>query len=488
MRQQTIERYLERYAEPLCHQLPHPNQLLEQTENRVIAYDQVLVIPAFDEPVGCLDHVLPSTLQRTLVIVVVNAAEDSDRAAIERTQRFWHSFQKGDSDRSIKTASADSATLNRYRIIPHNPDTTVLVVDCCTEGHQLPCNQGVGLARKIGGDIALTYMAQSIVNSDWIHYTDADVVLPDDFFPMDLAAYLQESASPQTQQDDISVVLYPFRHQPPHHHILLYELSLRYYVTELAAARSPYAFHTIGSLMCVNGLHYAKVRGFPKRKAAEDFYMLNKLAKTGAIVQIHEPIVQLDSRLSHRVPFGTGAMMTKLAQADEFLFYHPAVFQHLREWMECIEALWPPIYEEKDSSPCPSIKSRGWLQTWFLESPWQGACWLDCLVDMGLEKTLKQAYRQNRDRQHFRFYMWTWFDAFRTLKFVHYLRDKHYPSLAVEEWVPLMNHEKSWVGDTSYTKELTKIDIKQLEPINQFLCDLEQKLEPLVGPTVSSSN
>ena len=44
-------------------------------------------------------------------------------------------------------------------------------------------------------------------------------------------------------------------------------------------ARSPYAFHTIGSTMAVSANHYAKVRGFPKREAGEDFYLLNKLAK-----------------------------------------------------------------------------------------------------------------------------------------------------------------------------------------------------------------
>ena len=482
IRDKAINRYLAQHAEAICQQMPllGPQGVTEST--MCMSYEHVLVIPAFDEPVGCLDHVLPPTLARTLVIVVVNAAEDSDRAAIDRTQQLWQSFQREDSDTPLSGSSTPQP--KRYHLIAHSENTTVLVIDCCTEGNQLPPNQGVGLARKVGGDIALTYMAQGVVTSDWIHYTDADVKLPDDFFQMELSSVLQgaSSAQPKTQQDDIAVVLYPFRHQPPNRHILLYELSLRYYVTELAKARSPYAFHTIGSLMCVNGLHYAKVRGFPKRKAAEDFYMLNKLAKTGTIVQLQAPIVQLDSRLSHRVPFGTGAMMTKLTQLDEFVFYHPAVFQHLREWMDCIDALWPPIYETSRPSQSLDASNDYLLSAWLSESPWQGACWINCLVDMGLEKTLKQAYRQSRDRHHFYIYMHTWFDAFRTLKFVHYLREHHYPSLAVEEWASLIIQEKFLGGDA----HPTKLNLRHLKDINQYFCDLEARLGTIVGPTTTS--
>ncbi len=66
----------------------------------------------------------------------------------------------------------------------------------------------------------------------------------------------------------------------------LYELSLRYYVAGMKFARSPYAFHTIGSSMAVSPVHYARVRGFPKREAGEDFYLLNKLAKLGSVLEL----------------------------------------------------------------------------------------------------------------------------------------------------------------------------------------------------------
>ena len=68
----------------------------------------------------------------------------------------------------------------------------------------------------------------------------------------------------------------------------LYEYSLRYYVAGLTYAQSPYAFHTIGSTMAVNAEHYASVRGFPRREAGEDFYLLNKLAKVGSVHTLEE--------------------------------------------------------------------------------------------------------------------------------------------------------------------------------------------------------
>ena len=105
-------------------------------------------------------------------------------------------------------------------------------------------------------------------------------------------------------------------------------------------AGSPYAFHTIGSTMAVSAVHYAKVRGFPKREAGEDFYLLNKLAKVGSVLELDvgtdDGAIEIDSRRSDRVPFGTGAAVNKITGlADpvrEFQFYDPEVFGLLKTW------------------------------------------------------------------------------------------------------------------------------------------------------------
>ncbi|NEQ97206.1 MAG: hypothetical protein F6K30_10845 [Cyanothece sp. SIO2G6] len=429
-----IQRYLAQHAEPHAQAVIQIQDQLTRL-GTILPYQHTLVIPAFDESVDFIDQVLPSTIENTLVIVVVNAAVDSDRPAIERTQTLLDSFEP----------SGELLTVMTY-----NVTTSLLVVDCCTAGRQLPSKQGVGLARKIGGDVALACMMQRLVTSQWIHYTDADVMLPEDFLgPSESrgewgSGGVREWGSEGVRADETAVKLYPFRHQPWHEAIALYEASLRYYVVQLAWARSPYAFHTIGSLMCVNSLHYAKVRGFPKRKAAEDFYMLNKLAKTGTVVQLQHPIVTLDSRISHRVPFGTGATMTRLSQTSTFTFYHPQIFIHLREWLCCIDQLW-----------FVDTAAIAHLDRWFEQSPWADAPWIPHLLEIGLAQTLQQAQRQSRDRPHFHRFMQTWFDAFRTLKFVHYLRDSHYPSLSFEPLMEEMERSPIWTdmdrGERRYT-------------------------------------
>ena len=47
---------------------------------------------------------------------------------------------------------------------------------------QINESQGVGLARKIGCDIALKLYHSDVVKTAWIFTTDADVILPNELF------------------------------------------------------------------------------------------------------------------------------------------------------------------------------------------------------------------------------------------------------------------------------------------------------------------
>ena len=73
----------------------------------------------------------------------------------------------------------------------------------------------------------------------------------------------------------------------------LYELRLHHYVLGLEYAGSPYAYHTLGSCLAVKADAYAQVRGFPKRAGAEDFYLLNKLAKLGAMPRLQGRCIRI---------------------------------------------------------------------------------------------------------------------------------------------------------------------------------------------------
>ena len=326
--------------------------------------------------------------------------------------RFSMSWQPvGDSGLTLYADNASSRDL--------------LLVDRYSDGRQFPPKGGVGLARKTGADLAAYLVHQRRVLSPWIHCTDADVRLPQRYFTSS-AALGEDSIK------DTAALVYPFRHTMAGDKAVdeimrataLYEYSLHYYVTGLSSAGSPYAFHTIGSTMAVNAVHYAKVRGFPRRQAGEDFYLLNKLAKVGSIRQLGaetdcEPI-DIAARRSDRVPFGTGAAVGKLLELEnpekEFLLYHPSVFILLRSWLDSLPAFW-----QSRSSDIGAILSSADVQGL-----------VGGLEQLGATQALQHALRQSSDIGQFNRQMHTWFDAFRTLKLIHYLRDHHLPSISYE--------------------------------------------------------
>lgn len=79
----------------------------------------------------------------------------------------------------------------------------------------------------------------------------------------------------------------------------------------LEVSGSPYAFHTIGSTMACDAEMYVKIQGMNKKKAAEDFYFMEKLSKNVKIHKIISAKVYPSSRGSWRVPFGTGRSVTR---------------------------------------------------------------------------------------------------------------------------------------------------------------------------------
>ena len=64
---------------------------------------------------------------------------------------------------------------------------------------------------------------------------------------------------------------------------------MSYYVAGLAMAGSRYAHHSLGSTIAVHAKTYAAVRGYPKRSAGEDFYLLNKICKLAPVERLAGP-------------------------------------------------------------------------------------------------------------------------------------------------------------------------------------------------------
>ena len=252
--------YLARYAEPEAGRMRSPAR----------SYRYVLSIPAFDETGDFLERVLPGGAADLLVIVVANVPDQVSRedAALARTRQLLDLAGGFERARNVDVTIVDR--VNR----------------------PIPRRAGVGLARKIGADIALRWIAERRIEMPVIYSTDADASLPAGYF--------------EAARGEAAGWVYPFVHTSGDADLarrgLMYELSLRYYVNRLEYAGSPYAFHTVGSCLAIDATSYAKVRGFPRRNAAEDFYLLNKLAKVGWIRRLKGPVIEIEARASTRVP------------------------------------------------------------------------------------------------------------------------------------------------------------------------------------------
>ena len=405
-------KYLADHAEPearLC-------QALDAAPGR---YGHVLVIPASGEGPELeqtLSGIPEGPLGPVLTILVINATPDAATAVHEANAQVLQSFAR---DGEAPRVLSPNATLYGHA------RGSLLVLDRATRAYRLPVGQGVGLARKIGTDLALALVFSDSVAASWIHVSDADVVFPADYFHL-----VVETPGART-----AACLYRFRHLPGsdpgcYEAALQYEATLRYYVLGLRFAGSPYAFHSIGSTLALDAGAYAWVRGFPRRRAAEDFYLLNKLAKVGRIEPLSGSPLGLSSRISGRVPFGTGAAIARMIEDgdSECTTYHPALFQHLRAWLEALDGAAAQCASSPDSV--------GVLAALLRES-----CERDAAVDperllSALEQTgalaaaneaLAAPARVVRSRVHDRF------DGFRTLKLLHALRDSGLPDLPLRE-------------------------------------------------------
>jgi hypothetical protein len=290
-------------------------------------------------------------------------------------------------------------------------------VDAASAGLELPIKTGgVGLARKIGLDLALPLLDYGKA-SPLLISLDADTLVRPDYLPA-LIRHFQEAKA--------SASVIPFCHQQgataeQESAIQRYELFLRAYVLGLARSHSPYAFHTVGSAMACTASGYARAGGMNTRVAAEDFYFLQHLAKTGGVAPLRGTVVYPSARPSHRVPFGTGRSIWRLLVKEEgaVLFYQTACFQVLNDWLGLMaqnigtsgEEIW---------TKSRRISSQ---LTDFLERIQFPTVWHRLQNNFRAPSTLLAGFHG-------------WFDGLKTMKLIHHLSDGPFPRKEPEEVVP----------------------------------------------------
>ncbi|HTG81361.1 MAG TPA: glycosyltransferase family 2 protein [Geobacteraceae bacterium] len=338
----------------------------------------------------------PELLARFLVLVVVNHREDAPDA------------DKADNRRTLArlaAASADFSALN------------LAWIDAASPSLELPIKGGgVGLARKIGLDLALGRLDHD-ASPALLVCLDADTLVEPSYLPA-LVRHFRENGA--------GGAAIPFHHQrggsPDEQHAIdRYELFLRHYVLGLQLARSPYAFHTVGSAMACTTAAYARSGGMNTRTAGEDFYFLQHLSRTDGVAQLKGTTVHPSPRPSHRVPFGTGRSVSRWLGGDggAITFYQPACFRILGEWLNLMgQRVGADAAEVMADARKISPHLAEYLDGIHFPETWSGLC-----RNNPVPERLHPAFNG-------------WFDGLKTMKLVHHLSSRAFTRCEPDDAVP----------------------------------------------------
>jgi hypothetical protein len=410
-------KYLSRYAEPEAQKLWE-----EPSRHSSIEFERCFILPIFNESIEGLESFLRLEFGKPLLSVwVFNCPEHASQAAIQSTQNSWAHFR----------AMLDPVSLSHNIDLAQVSDKhSLLLVDRSSEGQFIASKQGVGLARKIGADLALAVAGPVSKANFWMHFCDADVELPAGYF---------EALGSETEADKVAA-LYPFQHQPVTGFELatkLYDFKLQYYLEQLKWAGSPYAYHALGSTIAVRSKAYVQVRGVPKRSGGEDFYLLNKLAKLGDIQLLEQPKLLVQARNSDRVPFGTGPALSTISALenalDDYLFYHPTIFLCLKKLFQARDVI---AKQDKEMS----FLNQELMQLFEQVGADELGNTLAALNELGLHRFVEHCEKQGLLGTRASKAFDEWFDAFVTLRFVHIMRDRAYVSVPLSDLKSLGAH------------------------------------------------
>ncbi len=402
-----INDYLQKYS--AC----NPWELIARDIENIA---QVVVIPAYAEK-ELLFHTLaslaknsPSSLEYSLILCVVNNKADSPFDAKENNKQTMECLDALIDRKSVHAFSGDQKLHQQLKIIA-DAGIKLGYINASSSGCEIPMNTGgVGMARKIGMDTALCVLKDSEASAKVIISLDADTLIQENYLSVIHDGF----------NANIKTAIIAYEHQLPpdalqQAAITCYEIFLRYWVLGLKYARSPWAFHSIGSTIAVSTDAYLAVRGMNKREAGEDFYFLNKLAKVGNINYIKETCVYPSARPSLRVPFGTGKRIQRFLAGgcpDEYCLYDPRVFAVLREWLQLVDqTLCESGKDVLEKAECIHPQ----LKTFLLENNFP-SFWSKIHKTAKNEKTLSRHFLD-------------WFDGFKTLKMINYFTREVYPQI-----------------------------------------------------------
>jgi Glycosyl transferase family 2. len=189
---------------------------------------------------------------------------------------------------------------------------------------------GVGLARKIGMDLAVEHFLRNENARGVIVSLDADCTVSENFPASIYNAFRQD--------EHLNATIHNFYHRPENDDTAMenaarqYEAYIRYFRDMMKFAGFPYHYHTIGSAFAVSADAYVRAGGMGRQQGGEDFYFLQKVFALGNVAELTDVYVFPMARFSDRVPFGTGPTLQKIMDEPDGMLkvYSPNSFRELK--------------------------------------------------------------------------------------------------------------------------------------------------------------
>ncbi len=428
----SVKKYLEKYSVSGW-------QLQTNSDKK---FNNIIVIPAISEFENIKTLLSSLTqndiplLKSTLIIFIINNVISSNAETKKNNSKTINYLNN-----ILSNKPTDELSKNLL-----NAKINISFIDAASSGKELPENNGgVGLARKIGMDIALTVFDYSSYDKKILACTDADCTFKNNY--LSEIFYLFNN-------NNLSAAVVNFAHDISGDNenskaIICYEYYLRYYVLGLKYAHSPYAFHTIGSTMICDYESYIKVEGMNKRKAAEDFYFLEKLAKVVNIEKISSTTVFPSGRSSWRVPFGTGQRVKRFLAGvrDEYKLYDPESFEILKKWLTVLNKNYKLVsdYINEAENIHPDLYKF--------------------LIKQEFDRDFSKILNHTVDERQLKLQKKQWFDGFRTLKLIHHFRDSSFPEINTFDAIDRLLEKM----EVSYNIERNKNSIPELTIQKKYL-------------------
>lgn len=350
-------------------------------------YHQIIVVPSYAERftlpelLGSIGRQSKELLKNTVVIVVVNNGESAP----------------------MKDKENNKLTIEFLKNTKFPFD--LRWVDATTDNYMLPeKTAGVGIARKIGLDLALSFAEPDTL----LFSTDADCTLENDYLSYILNDY-------HTYNWLAAVVgFYHRRTSDPiiNDAITKYENFLVMTAEKLEDAGSIFGYPSVGSTMISTAMTYASVGGMSRKKATEDFYFLQECAKFCGVKWIKKVLVHPSARSENRVYLGTGFRMSQAKNGLDLstLQFNHSAFAILKIWLRL----------------GTTSKSRD-IQSVFTDCGKIHPDLVPFLKKEKIEGVWDGLQLSSPSDKHFKMQFHRWFDGFKTIRFLKYFseRTKH---------------------------------------------------------------